>query len=35
MIRYVWYFYNALGLVVKAVCGSFGSVLLKVWRDVM
>ncbi|EGR2288434.1 DUF3265 domain-containing protein [Vibrio parahaemolyticus] len=24
MIRHVWHFYYALGLVVKVLCGSFG-----------
>ncbi|HCE2343428.1 TPA: DUF3265 domain-containing protein [Vibrio parahaemolyticus] len=28
MIRNAWHFYYALGLVVKAVCGSFGIALL-------
>ncbi|HCE2343356.1 TPA: DUF3265 domain-containing protein [Vibrio parahaemolyticus] len=28
MIRNAWYFYYALDLVVKVVCGSFGIALL-------
>nr|WP_285332039.1 DUF3265 domain-containing protein [Vibrio parahaemolyticus] len=28
MIRNAWHFYNALVLVVKVICGSFGIALL-------